>query len=127
PAIQVMDNVDQANGVHVKDRGRIRIVAKLGRVSGDADEIVKPSAVGAQQFGLHAEHIAIAAGEVENGFYSHLLLHQNAKRQIAHAGGGAGAVRNVDGINAGGFQVPCTLNLFAEIHSLRSEERRVGK
>src|SRR5205823_4449574 len=44
PTIQVMDKVDQPDGVHVKNRGGIGIVAQLGRVSGDADEVVNAGA-----------------------------------------------------------------------------------
>jgi len=42
---------------------------------------------------------------VQNGFDAHLLLHQQAKRLVAHTCRGARAVGNVDGVDADRLQV----------------------
>src|SRR5262249_10334076 len=90
--VQVVNNVHQADGIHVEHRRGVRVVAKLGRVAGDTDQVVDTHGVAAQELGLHAEHIAVATRKVQRGFYTCLLLHQDAKRQVAQAGGGAGAI-----------------------------------
>ena len=40
-SVQIVDNVDQPDGIHVKHRGSIRIVSQLGRIAGDAQNIFK--------------------------------------------------------------------------------------
>ena len=47
--IEAAHDVDQADGVHVKDRGGVRIVAQLGRVAGEAEDVVEADGRGAQQ------------------------------------------------------------------------------
>ena len=59
-----------------------------------------PSAVGAQQFALDAEDIAVAAAEVVDRLDAGLLLNQLAGDLGAHAGAGARAVGDVDGVDA---------------------------
>src|SRR5262249_10233099 len=86
PEIQVVNDVHQTDGIDVKDRRGVRIVAELRRIAGDADQVVDPHRVTAQQLGLHAEHIAVATRKVQRGFDARLLLHKNAQCNIAQPG-----------------------------------------
>src|SRR6185437_16601274 len=124
--IQIVDNIDQANSIHVKYSGGVRIIAHLGRITGDADEIVHSHGVATKQLRLHAEHIAIAASEVQGGFNPGLLLYQSAQSQITHTGRGAGTVRDVDGVNASGFEELCSFHFLAEINALGRDDLHHG-
>ena len=59
--IQLLAMFDQPDGVHVEDRGRVRITAHARRIAGDADEIADARRVGSKQLGLDAENIAYFA------------------------------------------------------------------
>ena len=48
-AVEIVHDVDQPDGIHVEDGGCVRIVAQLGRVTGDADEVVDAEGARAQQ------------------------------------------------------------------------------
>ena len=98
--IQVMHNIDQADGVHVEDSGSIGIIAQLGRVAGDAQDIPQAHRRRAQQIRLDAEHVTVAAGVMHDGFHPHLLLDEQRERLIAHARRGPRTIGDVDAINA---------------------------
>ncbi len=100
PPVQVVDDINQADGIHIKDRRRVRIVAHLWRIAGNTDQILDPHCSRSQQVTLDAQHIAVAAGVVQNRFDSRFLLHQQRKRLIAHARRSPRAVRNVDRIHS---------------------------
>ena len=122
PAIQVVNDVDQADGIHVEDRGGIGIVAHLRRIAGDADQVADADGAGAQQVRLNAQHIAIAAGVMQDGLDADLLLHQQAQRLIAHAGRGARTVGDIDRIHADRLQELRAFQ-FAFARRCRAEER----
>ena len=69
-----MNNIDQADGIDIKDSGGIGIAAHLRRIAGDANQITNADRRRAQQVRLNAEYVAIAAGVVQNGFDPGLLL-----------------------------------------------------
>ena len=95
-----MHNVHQADRIHVKDRSRIGIVTHLGWIAGDADQVADAHGRRAQKIGLDAQHIAVAAGVVQNRFDADLSLHEQRQGLITHTRGGARAVRNVDSVHA---------------------------
>ena len=64
--VEVVHDADQADRVHVVDRGRVRIVAELRRVAGDGQDVAQAQRVGAQQVGLDAEQVPVAAGVVQD-------------------------------------------------------------
>ena len=64
--IQPLHDIDQADGIHVKHRRRIGIVAHLGRIAGDAQNIAQADRRGAQQIRLDGENVAVAAGVMQN-------------------------------------------------------------
>src|SRR5208282_6357406 len=100
----IADEVDQADGVHVKDGGCVGIVAKLGRITGDADKVVQAECAGAKQIALDTEDVAVTAGVVEYGLNAAIALDDGAERLIAHAGRGARTVRYVDRVDADAAQ-----------------------
>src|SRR6185437_1188834 len=114
--IQIVDNIDQANSIHVKYSGGVRIIAHLGRIAGDPNDIVHSHCVATKKLRLHAEHVAVTPGEVQGGFNPGLLLYQSAQSQITHTGGGARTVRDVDGVNTGGLEKLCSFHFLAEIN-----------
>ncbi len=76
PLIQIVDDIGEPDGVHVEHRGGIRIGAHARRIAGDADQVADAHRVRAQQFGLDAENVAVAAAEVQHGLDPGLLLDQ---------------------------------------------------
>ncbi len=84
--IQPVDDIDEPDGVHIEDRGGVGIVAQLGRVAGEAQDIFQPDGRCAEQIGLNAEHVAVAAGVVQDRLDTGLLLNLNAEALRAHAG-----------------------------------------
>ena len=75
-AIQVVNDIHQTDGIHVEDGGRVGIVAHLRRVAGNANQVADTHGGGAQEIGLNAEDIPVAAGVVQDGFYAHIFLDQ---------------------------------------------------
>ncbi len=103
-AIQIADDVDQPDGIHIEDRGGVGIVAHLRRIAGNADQIANADGAGAQQVRLDAQHVAVATGVVQDGLDADLLLHQKTERLVAHARRGARAVGNIDAVHADRLQ-----------------------
>src|ERR1700685_4063642 len=66
PPVQVVDDIDQADGIHIKDRSGIWIIAHLGGVAGNADQVSDPHRSCSKKVTLDAQHVAIAAGVVKN-------------------------------------------------------------
>ena len=64
--VQVVHDPDQADRVHVVDRRRVGIVAELGRVAGDREDVAQAQRVGAEQVRLDAEQVPVAAGVVQD-------------------------------------------------------------
>ena len=98
--VEVVDDVDQADGVHVEDRRGIRVGSHARRVAGDTDQVADAGRMGAQQLRLDAQDVAVAAAEVVDGFDAGLLLDELAGDLGAHAGAGARAIGNVDAVDA---------------------------
>ena len=77
------------------------IVAQLRRVAGKAENVLEPDRGGAQQVGLDAQNIAVAAGIVQQGLDAGLLLDLDAEALRAHPRRGARRVGNIDHMDAG--------------------------
>ena len=112
PVIQVVDDVHQADGVHVEHRGGVGIVAHLRRIAGDADQVANSQRARAQQVRLNAQHVAVAAGVVQDRLDADLLRHHQAQRLVAQSRRSARAVGNVDGIHAHRLQVARALDFL---------------
>ena len=117
--VQPVHNIHQPDGVHIIDSGRVRIIAELGRVAGEAENIFEPDRRGAQQIALNAEHVSVAAGVVQEGLDPGLLLDLNAEALRAHAGRSARRVGHVDGVNTQVGHLLRALELFRAVDSAR--------
>ncbi len=98
--IEPAHDVDETDGVDVKDSSRVRIVAQLGRIAGEAEDVVQADGRGAQQIRLDGENIAVAAGVMQDRLNAGVLLNLDAEALRAHAGRGARRVGHVDGVHA---------------------------
>src|SRR5438876_6409133 len=110
-----MNNVDQANGVHVKDGGSIGIAAHLRGVAGDANQIANTYSRGSEQIGLNAQYVAIPAGVMQDRFNPCLLLEENRQRLVAHASRGARAIGDVNSIYSNRLKKPRAFEFFLDI------------
>ena len=124
--IQIVDDVDQADGVHVEDGGGVGISAHARRIAGDADQVADARGVRAQQLGLDAQNVAVAAAEVNHRFDAGLALDELAGDLRAHAGAGARAVRNVDAIDAGAAHSFAPAISLRRIHAARRQNLDEG-
>ena len=97
--VQVVHDPDEADRVDVVDRGRVRVVAELGRIAGDREDVAQAERVGAQQVRLDPQQVPVAAGVVKDGVDADLRLHEHAQRLRAHARRGARAVGHVDRVD----------------------------
>ena len=100
PVVQIVDDVHQADRVDVEDRGCVRIVAQLRRIAGEAENVLQPDRRCAQQIALNAQHIAVAAGVVQDRLDADVLLDLHAEALRAHAGAGARRIRHVDRVDS---------------------------
>ena len=112
--VQVVHDPDEPDRVHVVDRGGVRVVAELGRVAGDGQDVAEPERVGAEQVRLDPQQVPVAAGVVEDRLDPDLRLEQHAERLRAHARGGARTVRDVDRVD---------LVLLAVLRALQDDGR----
>src|ERR1035441_7162838 len=76
--VEVVDDVDEADGVDVEDRRGVGVKAHARRIAGDADEVAHPRGVRAQQLRLDAQNVAVAAAEVAHRLDAGVLLNQLA-------------------------------------------------
>jgi hypothetical protein len=53
--VQTADDVDQTDGVNVKYSGGIGVVAELGRVAGEAEDVVQADGRGPEQVRLNGQ------------------------------------------------------------------------
>ena len=118
PVVEAADDVDETDGVDVKDSSSVRIIAQLGRVAGEAQDVVQSDGRGPQQVRLNGQNIAIAAGVMENGLNPGVLLDLDAEALRAHAGRGAGRVGDVDGVDAEAGEEACALDLLDAVDAL---------
>ena len=115
PWLRRLHDVDQADGVHVKYRSRVRIVAQLGRIAGEAEDVVQADGRGSEQVRLDGEDVAVAAGVMQDRLDPGVLLNLDAEALRAHAGRGAGRVGHVDGVDAELRQQACALDLLRAV------------
>ena len=106
PRFSRADDVGQADRVDVEDGGRVGIVADAPWIAGDEHEIAQPHRVRAEQIGLDAEQVPIAAGVVQQRLDAGLLLDQDRERQGADARAAAQRVGNVDDVDAANLELP---------------------
>jgi hypothetical protein len=119
PSIQVVNNIHQSNGIHIKYRRCVRIVTHLRRIARDADQVLDSYGSRAKQITLNTQHIPVAASVVQDGIDSCFLLHQQRQCLIAHARRSPRTIRDVHRIHAHRFQKSRTFQLLRDVSSLR--------
>src|SRR5205085_11632516 len=67
PVIQIVHDVRQPDRVDVEDGGRVEVGAHARRITRDADQVAYAGGISAEQLGLDAEDVAVAAAEVIDG------------------------------------------------------------
>ena len=78
----------------------IRIVAELGRIASEAENVFEADRRCAEQVRLDAQHVSIAACVMQDRLDAGVLLNLDAEALRAHAGRRAGRVGHVDGVYA---------------------------
>ena len=81
--IQPGHDVGQADRIDVEHRGGVGIVADAPGIARDQQQVAQAHRVRAEQIGLNAEQVAIAAGVVQQRLDARLLLDQHRERQRA--------------------------------------------
>src|SRR5205823_13169691 len=76
-AIQIMDNIDQANSIDIEHGGGVGIAAHFWRIAGDTDQVLNSDRSRAKQIRLYAKNVAVTAGVMEDGLDSGLLLQEH--------------------------------------------------
>ena len=97
----LLDQLDQAGRHQVVIIHGVRIIADGGGVAHHDKHIAHTQGMRCQQVALHAQQVAPAGGEMQDGFNAHSALDQVADRPGAHAHARHGAVGHVDHIRAG--------------------------
>ena len=124
--IEPRNHVSKADGIDVEHRRRVGIVADHARLAGHRDEVADPHRVRAEQIRLHAEQVAIAAGELQHGFDPRLLLDEHRERQRAHAGA-ARSVGDVHDVDAANLQRARLLDHLIADEPLRRQQLDDGR
>jgi hypothetical protein len=96
-----VDHVGQTYRVDVKDSRGIGIVAQLGRIARDDQDVAQTQGVGTEQVRLHAEQVPVAATIVDYRFHADLPFDRHGQRHGCHARRSARPVGDVDRIDAG--------------------------
>ncbi len=102
--VEFVDHVGQADGVDVKNGGRVRIRPHFWRIAGDQKQIVQPQRSGSEQIGHHPEQIPVAAAVMQNGLDADLAFDQNGGRLGRHSRLSTRAVGNIYAVNTGVLQ-----------------------
>ena len=76
PAIQIVYDVHQANRIHIENSGCVGIIPHLRRITGDADQVADPRGCRAQQIGLNAQNVTVAAGVMQDCLDANFLLYK---------------------------------------------------
>ena len=87
----------RAAGIDVEDRLGVGLVASLGIVAGEDQEVLDAERGGAHQFALQRDAVLVAAGELEHRLDAGIEQELGCS-QRGHMGAGAGAVGDIDGI-----------------------------
>ena len=122
PTVQVVHNVDEANGIHVKHSSRVRIIAHFRRIAGDANQIPDTDCGRSQQVTLDAQHIPVAARIMQNRVDAYVALNKQRQRLVAHARRRARAVWDIDRVHTNRLQKPRSFNFFLNIDSLGRDD-----
>ena len=85
------------------------------------EHVAQPAGRRAEQVAQHSEHVAVAAGVVEDGLETNLALDDQRRRKHAHAALGPGAVEHVDRIHPGFLKRAALLDHLGWVPALRRQ------
>ena len=118
PVIETPHDIDETDGIDIKDRRRVGVVAELGWIAGEAKNIFQADRRRAEQVRLDAENVPVAAGVVQYRLDAGVLLNLDAKALGAHARRGAGRVGHIDGVDAELGKQPCAFDFLGAVDAL---------
>src|SRR5439155_25604696 len=124
--VQVVQYIDQTDGVDVEHGGRVEVRSHARRIAGDADQVAHTGGVPAQKLGLDAQNIAVTAAEVVDSLDAGFALDELAGDLRAHAGAGARPVRHVDAVDAVRLAERRPGDLLRGVHSARRQDLDEG-
>ena len=95
---QLAHGVQQRHGIQVEHGLGTGVVAHLGVVAGEAQDVVNAQHGGTQQLGLQGDAVAVPAGQLQNGGQSG-VLQGHTHRQAAHTHDGGLVIGDIDSGN----------------------------
>ena len=98
--VHARDDPDEADRVDVEDGRGVDVVAGARRIAGHRQDVPDAERVGAQEVGLDAHEVPVAAGEVHVDVEARRLAHQERGRQDRHPDAPERAVVDVDDLDA---------------------------
>src|SRR5690349_9458458 len=94
-----MQNFDQPDGIDFVDAAGLRVVAYGRWIAGDGENIAHAAdGPGAEKYGLQADDVVVAGGEVRDGFDSAGLERARGHERV-HDDASHGAAADVDGVH----------------------------
>ena len=91
-------DVEQRHAIEIEDRLRLRMIAGLHAVAGEAQHVAHAHRGAAQDVALDGDAVLVAAGDLHDGRIAH-AREQRADREARHVAVGAAAVGGVDRID----------------------------
>src|SRR5947209_18217725 len=83
--VELFDDLDEPDRIHVPDTARTRSQAVTRRVTGERDHVAYAQRVRAQEVRLERHGVPIARGEVDEGFETNALFDQGSEGDTVHA------------------------------------------
>lgn len=80
--VEATGDVEQADAVDVVDRGGMGVGSHLGRVAGNDDKVAHAERVHAEQMGLQAEQVSVAAADMHDRLYAGRALDLEGHREV---------------------------------------------
>src|SRR5207247_7701174 len=109
-AVEACDQVRQADRVDVEHGGGVGIVADAPGVAGNEQQVAQSHRLRAEEIGLDAEQVPVAAGMVQPRLDAGLLLDEHGQRERARPCARALAVGYGDDVDTADFQRPRALD-----------------
>jgi hypothetical protein len=91
----------------------------VGWVTGNSKDIPHSHLMGTDEFCLQSYHVAVSARKVRNALHGCLLMHELGDCDGAHAKSRAGAITDVNGVDAVLLKIAGTFNNARHIKSTR--------
>lgn len=90
--VEAVEDAHEADGVHVIHARGAGVVADVGGVTRDCEDVANSQGMSPEEVGLDGEQISVAAGEVHHDFDANLVLDERADAERVHPQPGTCAV-----------------------------------